>query len=73
MARNDAVREAAFFGLAGTVLVSVGSFVASVIFTALNPWLGAVPAVLVWGVCVFYGMQQFAHGIYTIVEDVRTP
>lgn len=73
MARNAAVSEAALNGLAGTVLVSVGSFVASLIFTALNPLFGAVPAVLVWVVCVYYGMKQFAHGVYTIVEDVQRP
>ena len=71
MARNEVTDLAALFGLAGTVLVTGGSVIASMLFAKLGPWVGAVPAVLVWGACVFYGMKQFAHGIYAVVEDAK--
>ena len=69
MTREEAVGEATFAGFAGIVLLSAGSLVASWILSTLDPWVGAFPAILVWGVFVYYGTKQFAHGIYTIVED----
>ncbi|UPV99379.1 hypothetical protein M0R88_12690 [Halorussus gelatinilyticus] len=73
MTRNAAVDEAAVSGLAGAVLLAGGSFVASSIYDALGPWLGIVPALLVWGVGVYYAMKQFANGIYTVVADASGP
>ncbi|UPV73347.1 hypothetical protein M0R89_12410 [Halorussus limi] len=72
MTRTEAVDEAAFSGLAGAALLAGGSFVASSIFEAAGPWLGAVPALLVWGVSVYYAVKQFAHGIYTVVADASS-
>ena len=69
MPRNSAVAEAGIFGLGGAVLLSVGIVVAAALVSTLDFWLAAVPALLVWGVAAYYAMSQFAHGVYTVVED----
>lgn len=69
MTRDQATSYAAFCGLAGLILVVVGTGVASLLFTAFPVWLAALPALLVWGACVYLGMKQFARGIYEVVDD----
>ena len=69
MGRNNTVTTAALFGLAGTILLSVGGVLASVSVTTLDLWFGGTLAVLVWGTFAYFAMKQFANGIYTIVED----
>lgn len=71
MTRNDAVGEAAIFGLVGTVLISTGGLIASFLFSRFGLWIGVVPALLVWGLFLYLGMKQFAHGIYAVVEDAQ--
>ena len=69
MTRDNTVSTAALFGLAGTVLLSVGGVLASASVTTLDLWLGGTLAVLVWGTFAYLAMKQFANGVYTIVED----
>ncbi|MFC6823981.1 hypothetical protein [Halopelagius fulvigenes] len=69
MPRYAATTDAAINGVVGLVLLSVGSAVAPLIFTSFDPWMSALPAFLVWCVFAYYAMNQFAHGIYTVVEE----
>ncbi len=69
MSRHSAATDAAFNGVVGLALLSVGSVVASVLLTTLDLWVAFVPALLVWGLFAFFGLKQFAYGIHTIVED----
>lgn len=71
MTREEAVAQAALYGLTGLTLLSVGSVVASGLFFmfARATLLAAVPAMIIWLICAYFGMRQFAHGIYEIIED----
>ncbi|WP_416839485.1 hypothetical protein [Haloferax sp. DFSO52] len=69
MSRHNATTDAAVNGVAGLIIFSVGGAVASFLLTAFGPWLGFVPAMAVWAGCGYFGLKQFAHGIYTIVES----
>ncbi|WP_049972110.1 hypothetical protein [Haladaptatus cibarius] len=69
MSRQSAATDAAINGIVGIALLSVGTISASVFAIMLNPWLTAVPALLVWATFAFYGFKQFAYGLHTIVAD----
>ena len=72
MSRHTAATDAAFNGVVGLALLSVGSIVASKLFVSFDPWVAAVPALLVWSVFAFFGLKQFAYGVYTVVEDASS-
>ncbi|WP_435360193.1 hypothetical protein [Haloarchaeobius sp. DFWS5] len=69
MTRDETVEQAAIFGLVGAVIIIVGSTIATVLFSSIDTWVSALPSFLIWAGCVYYGMKQFAQGIYRIVED----
>lgn len=72
MSRENATTDAAVYGLAGLVIFSVGAAVASFILTAFGPWMGFVPALVVWAGVGYFALKQFANGLYTIVESASS-
>jgi hypothetical protein len=72
MPRHTAATDAAINGLVGLVLLSIGSIVASALGTIFDPVIAAIPALIVWIVCAFYGLKQFAYGLYTLIEDATS-
>lgn len=70
MSRDETVAQAALYGLTGLTILSIGNLTAVGIFYVFSrtTLLVAVPAVLVWLISAYYGMRQFAHGIYEIAE-----
>ena len=69
MAREEIVEEAATYGLTGFVLLSVGVSLAAALVFVVGPApvpLALAIAALTGG--AYYGMKQFAYGIYEIVD-----
>lgn len=71
MAREDAVTEAALFGVGGIALVSLGNLATSAVFSALDFWLALLPGLLVWIAFAYVGAKQFAKGMYVLLADVQ--
>ncbi|AGB34068.1 hypothetical protein Natpe_4373 (plasmid) [Natrinema pellirubrum DSM 15624] len=71
MSRDDTVSQAALYGLTGLTILSIGSLIVVAVFYAFSDTtlLVAVPLVLVWLISAYYGMRQFAHGLYEIAES----
>ncbi|SIR80466.1 hypothetical protein SAMN05421858_3828 [Haladaptatus litoreus] len=69
MTRQSAATDAAINGIVGIAVLSAGTLSASVVAIMLNPWLTAIPALLIWATFAFYGFKQFAYGLHTVVGD----
>lgn len=72
MTRANAVNEAAVFGVVGSILFSLGGIFSSFLLSRLDFWVAIIISLPLWLVFMYFGMKQFAHGIYTLIEDVQT-
>ena len=70
MGREEAVEEAATYGLTGFVLLSAGVLIAGALVLFIGP--APLPVALAIAALLagaYHGMKQFADGIYEIADD----